>query len=190
MARRKADERPPGREEDERALWAHVTRDTRPLPRRAGVAKASPRGLAATGAESARAEAPPPPQPAPASLARPKPLPELTLSAAPGLDARSAERLRRGELALEGRLDLHGHSQEEAHRALIAFIERAWRARRRALLVITGKGRERAGEGVLQAALPRWLNEAPLRARVLAFARARPKDGGEGALYVLLRRQR
>ena len=83
MARRKADERPPGREEDERALWAHVTRDTRPLARRASEAKASPRGPAATGAPSIGAKAQPPPQPAPASLARPKPLPELTLSAAP-----------------------------------------------------------------------------------------------------------
>ena len=109
---------------------------------------------------------------------------------APGLDRRTEERLRRGEMAIEGRLDLHGHSQDEAHRALVGFVERAWRAERRTLLVVTGKGRRDAGEGILQSAVPRWLNAAPLRARVLAFARARPKDGGTGALYILLRRQR
>lgn len=169
-------------------LWAHVTRDTRPLPRKKRLAA---RYLAddmserpEEGSRATKAPRHPAPRLTPARL------PELSLDAAPGLDARSAERLRRGELPIEARLDLHGHSQDEAQEALLAFVERAWRERRRTLLVITGKGRRSEGEGILSAAVPRWLNTEPLRRHLLAFARARPKDGGAGALYLLLRRQR
>ncbi len=176
-------------------LWAHVTRDTRPLPRRkqlAAARTADDRGERpeeardAAAALRSRASAPRHPAHGPT----PPRLPELSLDASPGLDARSAERLRRGEMPIEARLDLHGHTQDEAQEALLAFVERAWRARRRTLLVITGKGRRGEGEGVLRAAVPRWLNAAPLRRHLLAFARAQPKDGGAGALYLLLRRQR
>ena len=114
----------------------------------------------------------------------------LTHDAAPGLDRRSVERLRRGELRLEARLDLHGMTQGEAHRALGDFLAQSHRAGRRCVLVITGKGARGSGDGVLRAAVPRWLNEAPNRARLLAFAPAQPRDGGTGALYLLLRRQR
>jgi DNA-nicking Smr family endonuclease len=58
------------------------------------------------------------------------------------------------------------------------------------VIVVTGKGLKADGGGVLRANVPRWLNEPDLRARVLAFAHARPKDGGEGALYVLLKKRR
>jgi DNA-nicking Smr family endonuclease len=109
--------------------------------------------------------------------------------AASGLDRRSAEKLRRGELRLEARLDLHGMTQDEAHRALAGFVVRAQEAGKRCILVITGKGSGERG-GVLRAAVPRWLGEAPLRGRVLATAPAQPRDGGAGALYVLLRRRR
>jgi DNA-nicking Smr family endonuclease len=109
--------------------------------------------------------------------------------AATGLDRRSAEKLRRGELRLEGRLDLHGMTQDEAHYALTGFLVRAQEAGKRCVLVITGKGSAERG-GVLRAAVPRWLGEAPHRGRVLATAPAQPRDGGAGALYVLLRRRR
>jgi len=58
------------------------------------------------------------------------------------------------------------------------------------VLVITGKGGRTSGDGVLRAAVPRWLNEAPNRTRLLAFTPAQPKHGGAGALYLLLRRRR
>lgn len=119
-----------------------------------------------------------------------KALPPLAPDAAPGLDRRSAERLRRGALAIEARLDLHGMTQEEAHRALDAFLARAAQAGKRSVLVITGKGGRGSGAGVLRAAVPRWLNEAPNRARILAFAPAQPQHGGTGALYLLLKRRR
>jgi DNA-nicking Smr family endonuclease len=113
------------------------------------------------------------------------------------IDARTAERLRRGELPIDATLDLHGHTAVEAHRALAGFIDRAWRARLRCLLVITGKGRAPeaalglgAQVGVIKAGVPRWLNEPGLRARILALSQARPQHGGGGALYVLLKRQR
>ena len=102
----------------------------------------------------------------------------------PGLDRRSAQRLKRGQMTIEGRLDLHGMTQAEAHRALDQFIARAAIAKKRHLLVITGKS------GVLRAAVPRWLDKPELSGLVLAASEAQPKDGGAGALYLLLRRQR
>jgi DNA-nicking Smr family endonuclease len=92
--------------------------------------------------------------------------------------------LKRGEMAIAARLDLHGMTQDEAHRALHRFIARSAGAKLRNLLVVTGKS------GVLHSAVPRWLDEPELRPFVLAQVRAQPKDGGSGALYVLLRRQR
>jgi len=91
-------------------------------------------------------------------------------------------------MAIEARLDLHGMTQDEAHRALARFIARAQDDDRRAVLVITGKGGP-GREGVLRRAVPRWLAEPPCRARVLAVETAQPRDGGAGALYVLLRRR-
>lgn len=91
---------------------------------------------------------------------------------------------------IDGRLDLHGMSQAEAHDALTGFVLASHRMGRRAVLVITGKGLYGERSGVLKSAVPRWLNEAPLRDRILAFQPAQPKDGGSGALYVLLKRRR
>lgn len=79
-------------------------------------------------------------------------------------------------------------TQDAAWRRLVSTIERAHRDGKRALLVITGKGS--SGGGVLRTTVPRWLTEAPLKPLVLAHAPAQPKDGGSGALYVLLRRKR
>jgi len=107
-----------------------------------------------------------------------------------GLDKRRARRLRRGELPIDGRLDLHGMTQDAAHRALRAFLLRAQASGERCVLVITGKGRTGAGPGVLRTMLPRWLRETPLAGAVLAWQPAQPRHGGEGAAYVLLRRKR
>jgi DNA-nicking Smr family endonuclease len=165
---------------EEKALWRAAMRDVAPLTRRV--------------AEPAEAPVPAPASPRPAVRARvqsPPPsvvLPELKEDRTPGLDRRSAERLRRGALPIEGRLDLHGMTQEEAHEVLAAFLARAEAAGWRCVLVITGKGAR--GGGVLRSAVPRWLNEGPNRRRLLAFVPAQPKDGGGGALYLLLRRVR
>ena len=117
-------------------------------------------------------------------------LPEINHENAPGLDKRSARRLKRGLREIEARLDLHGLRQEEAHRALTSFIAGSYEAGKRCVLVITGKGLVSQGGGVLRTNVPRWLNQAPNRIRILSFTYAKPADGGTGALYVLLKRQR
>jgi DNA-nicking Smr family endonuclease len=107
-----------------------------------------------------------------------------------GIDRANAERLKRGQHKVEARLDLHGMTQDEAHRALLGFIRAARASGKRCVLVITGRGRlgGPSGDGVLRSAVPRWLDEADFRPHLLAIATARPRDGGAGALYVMLRR--
>ena len=107
-----------------------------------------------------------------------------------GIDRANAERLKRGRHPVEARLDLHGKTQAEAHHALAAFIHGSSEAGRRCVLVITGRGLGPTGPGVLRSAVPRWLEEAGLRQKILAVAPAQPRDGGAGAFYLLLRRQR
>lgn len=111
--------------------------------------------------------------------------------AAPGVSHTLLDNLRRGHYAVQHNIDLHGMNREEAHRALSHFISTA-RCRDGAscVLVVTGRGRSSPdGTSVLRESLPRWLSRAPNRAHVLAYATARPTDGGPGAFYVLLRRQ-
>jgi DNA-nicking Smr family endonuclease len=115
-------------------------------------------------------------------------LPPLAIGHAAGIDRASFERLKRGRMEIEARLDLHGLTQAEAHRELSAFIAREFSRGSRLALVITGKGRE--GRGVLREVVPRWLNEPGLRGRVLAVTQAQKRDGGDGSLYVLLRKTR
>ncbi len=102
-----------------------------------------------------------------------------------GIDSRTKRRLIRGEVPIESRLDLHGMTAVRAHKQLTQFIEWTARAGCRCVLVITGKG-----SGVLHGNVPNWLKQPPLSYHVLALAEAKPKDGGSGALYVLLRRKR
>ncbi|MEE9300342.1 MAG: Smr/MutS family protein [Alphaproteobacteria bacterium] len=184
------DKRTPSR--DERRLWRAAMRDATPIgePKVEGPAPEAPDAPGEDAAPVAPAAVSPPPP------SRPAPdLPELSLGQARGLDKRTALRLKRGQIKLEGRIDLHGHRRAEAHAMLSAFIEGSYGVGKRCVLVITGKGwgsglARHGREGILRQAVPRWLNSGPLRARVLAIATAQPKDGGTGALYVLLRRRR
>ncbi|CAA7620874.1 Smr/MutS family protein [Magnetospirillum sp. SS-4] len=174
---------------DEIQIWRAVIRDANPLPGR--TVPPEPDSVPPETVPSP----PPPPGPPPA---RPSATPhpprpraaqtELSHGHAPGLDRRSADRMKRGEMTIEASLDLHGHGQDIAHAELIAFIQRNWAAGRRCVLVVTGKGIK--GAGILKGQVPRWLNQSPLRERILGFSHARPHHGGDGALYVLLRRQR
>lgn len=122
--------------------------------------------------------------PAPARLAH------LQAGQSGDVDTRTMERLRRGRVRPEARLDLHGLTQPEAHRALSAFLPSQREAGRRCILVITGKGRVSEGGGVLRNQLPNWINTPELRPHVIGYAEAQPRDGGAGAVYVLLRRVR
>lgn len=183
---------------DDLALWKDAMREATPIRRRAGakkqdeVAPAKPKPPAAKPAPrddnvrkivSGRAvvNAPPP---------VPKPVaPPLERGKVAGVDKRQAERLKRGKTEIESRIDLHGMTLENAHRRLSDFLEDAQDAGKRAVLVVTGKG-VREGTGVIRAQVPRWLNEPRLRPLVLAYEYAQPKDGGMGALYILLRKKR
>jgi DNA-nicking Smr family endonuclease len=179
--------RTPSPEESE--LWRTAMRDAKPLKRRRQAAK---KARTAAPAPTEPAVPPPPPKrslPPPAPPSPPKP-PGLALGRIAGVDKRLAERLKRGQLAIEGMLDLHGLTQEEAHRQLDGFLALSANAGRRCVLVITGKGVWREEAGILREMVPRWLNEAPNRARVLAIAAAQPRHGGSGALYILLKRRR
>ncbi len=177
-------------------LWRTVAESARPLKRKRGRFHPSPGNLSASTEEKIAAPKSPPktePKPEPARKPPPAPAwPTLHPGAAPGVDRNTQARLRKGELPVEATLDLHGFTQGEAHSALIALIARSRASGHRCVLVVTGKGGNVDAEGrttgVLRANVPRWLNETPLRAHVLAFANARPRHGGEGALYVLIRR--
>jgi DNA-nicking Smr family endonuclease len=158
-------------------LWRRAMSGVKPLAARA---------------EPAPAPAPvKPPEQQPVIRAAPMPAPGLPLPGLDrfaGIDRANAERLKRGKHRIEARLDLHGMTQDEAHRALTAFIRSARADGKRCVLVITGRGR--TGGGILKAAVPRWLDEPELRPHLLAIAAAQPQDGGSGALYVMLRRTR
>lgn len=173
---------------EDAALWRRAMRDVRPLRARPLPGRPPPaaeledRGHPArpaakdAGGTPAVPKAPPPPDPAP-------PLDRFA-----GVDRATAERVRRGHYPVTARLDLHGMTQEEAHRALAGFVAASRSGGKRCALVITGHGR--LSGGVLKAAVPRWLAEPGFRRHVLAIAPARPQHGGDGALYVFLRRAR
>ena len=177
--------------DEEAALWQRIARHVTPLPR--GV-------VALDEVETLEEEAPPPPAPkkikkprraAPAASPeppRPPTLPELDPVVPAGVDRRTARRLKRGQLPAEARLDLHGRTQDQAHDALQSFIQESRMARRRCVLVITGKGSIASGKGgVLRQMVPRWLNEPALRRHIIAITNAPESSGGAGALYVLLK---
>lgn len=179
---------------DEQALWDAVTRDMRRLH---GERKARPITVMETATATLAAAAPvkptlhvlPAPQP-PVTQPRVEPL---------SIDRRSAQKLRRGKLAIEGRLDLHGMTQDEAYHALSGFVTSSVRRGHKHLLIITGKGSFRAlrdgrmfetPTGVLRDQLPKWLAAPGLRRHVQAIQPAARHHGGDGAFYVVLRRER
>ncbi|ATB26710.1 Smr/MutS family protein [Melittangium boletus] len=109
--------------------------------------------------------------------------------AAPGVDARLLRSLRRGDFSIQARLDLHGQTQAEAREAVNRFLSDSRRASKRCVLIVHGRGlNSRDQIPVLKESLRVWLGQKSIGKTVLAFATARPQDGGTGAVYVLLRR--
>jgi DNA-nicking Smr family endonuclease len=173
---------------DERALWGRVTRSLAPLKRvrpaadrvDVDVPERHPKGASALRAE-------------PVIAHRPAPVPKPAPGPAP-LDRRLKQRLARGSEPIEARIDLHGRTQGEAHAALLRFLRRAQADGVRFVLVITGKG-GRADDawserGVLKRQVPQWLRLPEFRPYVVGFEAAHVGHGGEGALYVQVRRPR
>ncbi len=179
--------------EEERALWELIAKTATPLKRRR---KSEPKLALGTPPEkpavrSAKPKTKSSPPKAPAPVAPPPARPhELSHGMSVGIDKRQAERFRRGKTPIEGKIDLHGRTQQEAHDDLHHFVARAHASGKRMVLVITGKGITGAKTGVLRENVPRWLNEPSLRRHVLAFDYAEPQHGGQGALYVLLKRKK
>ena len=178
---------------DDTALWEQVTKSVTELPSRRNTVfpKEEARTVADPAATAEKASKKPvakqTPKAPPAKPPAPRPA-DLRLGERSGIDRSNARRLQRGQMALEDRLDLHGLSKEQAHRQLIAFISRAVQQNLRHVLVITGKGRD--GQGVLRHEVPLWLKDAPLAGYINAISQAQPQDGGAGALYIRLKRQR
>ncbi|HSD11172.1 MAG TPA: Smr/MutS family protein, partial [Candidatus Binatia bacterium] len=107
------------------------------------------------------------------------------------LDPRILRRLRAGELSYQAHLDLHGMTVEEAKEAVRQFVLRSMWAGHRCVLLVHGRGRNSPDQRpILKDRLKDWLTRGELGRRVLAFSTARPCDGGSGAMYVLLRRER
>lgn len=136
------------------------------------------------------------PSPQPKSP-KPKMAEKKALAKATGVNGHTAERLRRGTIAPDAKLDLHGLTESTAHRALGSFLQAAHRRGDRLVLIVTGKGAtddalglEPRSRGVLKTMVPRWLGE-PQFARLIADMRsAHRRHGGDGALYVYLRKSR
>ena len=112
------------------------------------------------------------------------------------IDKNTAKRFRHGELKIERRLDLHGYTEDEAWNAVENFVKNAYIDNLRCILIITGKGLPHpeddiyAKHGIIKEKVPQWLNTPQLRPLILSISYAQIKDGGNGALYVLLRRKR
>jgi DNA-nicking Smr family endonuclease len=119
-----------------------------------------------------------------------------------GVDGNTQDRLRRGQLEPEAKLDLHGLTESAAHRTLLLFLRGAQQRRHKLVLVVTGKGKKMAADapfdmelhersrGVLKAAVPRWLNEREFAGMIAGVRSAHKRHGGEGALYIYLRKSR
>jgi DNA-nicking Smr family endonuclease len=195
MARRRDDRPGEGGADDDGALFRRTFADAAPLKRRRPTVTVEPPPAPSSDAAPKRGTRKPAPTglvPAPVAgpVLPPQPADVTARGSLAGIDRRTADRLRRGRLAIEARLDLHGSFQDDAHRALNDFIQRSAASRRRVVLVITGKGRISEGGGVLRRNVPQWLRMAPCAPHVLAIVPAQPQHGGSGALYVMLRRKR
>jgi len=175
---------------EERLLWESVAKQAKPLRRKATASKIAAGNAGEAGASERPEKAPvvrtnPPSEPA-RPLARPPEPPALAQ-----LGRRERAQLSRGKKPIQARLDLHGMTQARAHRALQAFLHRAHGEGLSFVLVITGKGSSRDAEserGVLRRQVPLWLGLPEFRSLVVGFEEAHVGHGGEGALYVRIRR--
>jgi DNA-nicking Smr family endonuclease len=178
-----------GLSEEDRALWESVAKQVKPLRKRPRAVKPPP--------VSPEAETDVAPRPAGASkspasprviaASRPEPPPLAPIG------RRERSQLSRGRKEIDARLDLHGMTQVRAHRVLLTFLQRAHSDGLTFVLVITGKGKvggSEAERGVLRRQVPQWLSLPEFRSLVVGFEEAHIGHGGEGALYVRVRRVR
>lgn len=165
--------------DEDRVLWNLVARSAKPL--KGTVAVAIPTiddtTMAQAMATPSQAQMPPAPLPAPKKQ-----------FVSHAFDGPTHDKIAKGKLPIEGRVDLHGMTQDQAYSLLLSFLQRAHAGGVRYVLVITGKGSSSGGEGVLRRAVPSWLSTAPFRPLVSSHDHAARNHGGAGALYIRLRR--
>lgn len=173
--------------EEERALWESVARQVKPLRKKHRPAKPQVAEPSREASPAKRAASPHPRLTAPA----PKPSKTVAPALVP-LGRRERARLSRGKNEIDARLDLHGMTQTRAHRALLGFLHRAHHDGLTFVLVITGKGKAGAESerGILRRQVPLWLGLPEFRSLVVGFEEAHIGHGGEGALYIRIRRAR
>jgi DNA-nicking Smr family endonuclease len=175
--------------EEERALWESVAKQVKPLRKRLRITKPPAASPEAEASVVARPVASAKPQASPRIIPASKPEPPPL---AP-IGRRERSQLSRGRKEIDARLDLHGMTQIRAHRVLLTFLQRAHRDGLTFVLVITGKGKVGGAEaerGVLRRQVPHWLSLPEFRSLVVGFEEAHIGHGGEGALYVRVRRVR
>lgn len=168
---------------EDRILWGKVARSVTPMPGRAVVEDQAEqedfaRLLETPSFSSPRADMPAVVRHKQADLPRPQ----------HGIDLPTRTKLAKGRLPIEGKVDLHGLTQSEAHALLLGFLHRAYADGRRHVLVVTGKGTSLGSDGVLRRAVPAWFSTPPFRPLVSGYEAAGRWHGGAGAIYVRLRR--
>jgi DNA-nicking Smr family endonuclease len=171
--------------EEEHRLWESVAKQVKPLRKSTRLARAHPVEAEAAGVAPTVPSRPSSPV---KIVAPPKPhAPPL----AP-IGRRERTRLSRGKQEIDARIDLHGMTQTRAHRALFGFLQRAHHDGFTFVLVITGKGKlgSESERGVLRRQVPQWLALPEFRTLVVGYEEAHIGHGGEGALYVRVRRAR
>jgi DNA-nicking Smr family endonuclease len=171
--------------DEEITLWLSVTKSV--TPRAEAVLPRPAKEPAAPSAETV-------PEPAVVAQVEAKPAAAPFMPRLAPLERRLKQRLSRGKAEIDGAIDLHGMTQQEAHSALHRFLHRAQKDGAKLVLVVTGKGESRAledygGGGVLRRAVPLWLRAPDWRGLVVGFEEASRSHGGAGALYVRLRRR-
>jgi DNA-nicking Smr family endonuclease len=175
--------------DDEDALWRGVARSVKPL--RARPAKRTAENISPSPAPvKAKPKIKSLEKPVASSMVRAIPTPLPTPSPV-AIDRRTKKKLARGREEIDARLDLHGMTQAEAHAALARFLHRVQANGAKFVIVVTGKGGRGDGErGVLRRQVPLWLRLPEFRNMVVGFETAHIGHGGEGALYVRVRRGR
>lgn len=181
---------------EDRRIWARVTGSVKEkvvkkaLRVTPGAVEVQP---SAVPSHTGPAKAPPkfvrPPRPAPTAVPAPTPAPvaQRGRGLPEELEPRRQRRLSRERDPIEAKIDLHGYGRFQAQDALTAFLMGAQVRGYRAVLVVTGQGR-RGGTGVIRASVHEWLQAPGLRTVVSGFAPAARHHGGDGALYVTIRR--
>jgi DNA-nicking Smr family endonuclease len=173
--------------DEERALWKNIARSVKPLRKLMETVEPLSEPLPKSPPPKPRTKSA---GPAPHVVASPKSPPLAPL------DRRLKQRVARGREPIEARLDLHGMTQAQAHTALLRFLRRAHADGVRTVLVVTGKGLRNQDHsqdherGVLRRQVPMWLALPEFRLLVVGFDAAHVGHGGQGALYVRLRRTR